>query len=104
MMIFEIFMGKLKGIEFTSVDGNVLISKEGFSVTFIINGGIKHPVQIIIRVLYKGELASFWGCENTYQMSEFVKWFGQTRSAAFNKQFEAGDETAKVGKALFNQL
>ena len=103
-------LGKLDKLNFDSVDGNELISSEGWSVSFstklstMVYDVDKFPVQISLQVRFKGEYVFSWGCISNEENSEFIKWYTPVKSRAIGDEMKKNDARQSEGKALFAEL
>ncbi len=103
-------LGKLDKLNFDSVDGNELISSEGWSVSFstklatMAHDVDKYPVQISLQVRFKGKYVFSWGCISNEENYEFIKWYTPLKSKAYGAEMKKDDANQAEGKALFNEL
>lgn len=99
---------KLSKLTFIKKDGNKLISKEGFTLSwdfeFTNFSTTIMPIQLIIRVSHENVIVSTWGCSDNSEALDFSKFIQKAESNAFNLRYELRDEATERGKALFNSL
>lgn len=103
-------LNKLNKLNFTSVKGNALTSEEGWSVNYntelstMIHDIEKMPVQIVLRISFKGKYIMTWGCCTNEENTEFVKWFLPLKSKAYAAEDKIQDQIQDKGKDLFSKL
>jgi hypothetical protein len=103
-------LGRLDKLNFDSVDGNELISSEGWSVSFrtiiatMVHDVDNFPVQISLQVRFKGKHVFSWGCISNEENSEFIKWYTPVKSRAIGDEMKKEDANQLEGKALFAKL
>jgi hypothetical protein len=107
---FKEFLSKLTKLDFVTVDGNKLITKEGFQVSYVVElNNIssmikKYPIQLVIRVTKNGKRVASWGCESNEQHSEFVLWFLTTKNNTIYKEYDLEKIEEEEAKKLFNTI
>ena len=114
---FAEFMNKLNNIQFTSPDGDSLVSssKELTSVNGKWTVWYSYeemtslhdratPIRIIIRVRYDGKHLTQWGCENNEENALFIEWFQKQRNAVNEYLYKQERLTEKVAQDMWNNL
>jgi len=98
------FIAKLERVNFTKVDGDTLISDDGFELSYhtkfqTLMGSredckfVGLPVQLIFRIVKEGVYVSSWGCMDLEDTTELAKWYKLKHS---DLQREQDDKERKV--------
>lgn len=99
-------LAKLNKIEFNKYENNELTSQDGWSVSYRVelNGHFESQFQVIVRITYKGEFVSSYGCVEPSDSIDFGKWFLTQKAIVREKEYQRADTIAQCGKALLNAL
>ncbi len=106
----ETLVNKLDKLTYTESKGDRLITSEGIEVFYGTklhhsDYGIKLPsIQFILRVSYKGQFITQWGCSSEEDTQFLVNWFMTKQANARTNEDDIEDRIASVGKELFYNL
>lgn len=62
------------------------------------------PLQVVVHVLYKGQVVSTWGTVSNEENSQFVKFMQEKRRDLNRIKHEEEKEMRKAGQNLWNEL
>ena len=103
----ENFIAKLEELNYIKPDGKVLISEEGYEVSYRtgLMGNPPHrddyPVQIVISVRKNGQHVQTWGCDSNEENRLFVNFFIKARARAYDAEHENEKVTRDLNEKEF---
>ena len=105
-------LAKLDKLTYVSERNDTLETKEGFSITYDTklhhskNGGFSTSVQLVLRVMYKGQnVRGFgWGCCEADDTKMIVDWFIEKEVKAREFHYSEEDKTRDLGLTILSAL
>lgn len=101
---------KLDKLTYTSEDNKTLQTQEGFTVQLYTKmhsskSSFKIPsIQVIMRVAYKGQLVTQWGCSDELDTRAVVDFFLDKQVIAQREEDKQESSERKSGINIFNNL
>ena len=115
------FLVKLDNVLWTGVDGKTLTGKYDHIVgagihkmdvelsfrlklsTFKVSDG-HLPIGCTVYLKMDGEQVAFWGIENNEQLGEFVNWYNEKSSLAYQNERKVRDLTERHAKTIYKDM
>ena len=115
------FLVKLDNVLWTGVDGKTLTGKYDHIVgagihkidvelyfrlklsSFKVEDG-HMPIGCTIYLKMDGEQVAFWGIENNEQLGEFVNWYNEKSSLAYQNELKVRDLTERHAKTIYKDM
>ena len=67
-------------------------------------GATDYSVQIVIHVMYKGQVVQTWGCIDNQDNAKFVNWFVKAKNQASDLEYKIEKSDRKHGESMFKDL